>query len=144
MSETYLKDDCILLKKKSTIKRKVISTEKIYFKEIVEFSLNRSSESSISSSIDIFYTKNSYSKRFISLSTADFFAVRWFYDALCEKYDAYKSQEYQDSESEELENMKKAKEMDDFLNKMSKPLSKEQEHKIKISQKYDRCSSGEY
>ena len=33
---------------------------------------------------------------------------------------------------------------EDFANKMSKPVSKEDEKKIKVSERFDRCSSGEY
>ena len=155
IAETYLKRGHILLMKKSLIKRSKISNEIIPFKEIVEINLNRSPKSSISSSVDIFYTKNGYSKRFISLSTSDIFAVRWFYSALLEKLEVFKkNQDLHEKESGFAGNdfhaagndsdLDKAHELEDFANKMSKPVSKEDEKKIKVSERFDRCSSGEY
>ena len=155
IAETYLKSDHILLMKKSLIKRSKISNERIPFKEIVEINLNRSPKSSISSSVDILYTKNGYSKRFISLSTSDIFAVRWFYSALLEKLEAFnKNQDLYEKESGPAGNdfhaagndsdLDKAHELEDFVNKMSKPISKEDKRKIKVSERFDRCSSGEY
>lgn len=155
IAETYLKSDHILLMKKSLIKRSKISNEIIPFKEIVEINLNRSPKSSISSSVDILYTKNGYSKRFISLSTSDIFAVRWFYSALLEKLEAFnKNQDLHEKESGFAGNdfyaagndsdLDKAHELEDFVNKMSKPISKEDKRKIKVSERFDRCSSGEY
>ena len=155
IAETYLKSDHILLMKKSLIKRSKISNEIIPFKEIVEINLNRSSKSSISSSVDIVYTKNGYSKRFISLSTSDIFAVRWFYSALLEKLEVFrKNQDLHEKESGFAGNdfyaagndsdVDKAHELEDFVNKMSKPVSKEDKRKIKVSERFDRCSSGEY
>ena len=155
IAETYLKSDHILLMKKSLIKRSKISNEIIPFKEIVEINLNRSSKSSISSSVDIVYTKNGYSKRFISLSTSDIFAVRWFYSALLEKLEVFnKNQDLHEKESGFAGNdfyaagndsdVDKAHELEDFVNKMSKPISKEDKRKIKVSERFDRCSSGEY
>ena len=155
IAETYLKSDHILLMKKSLIKRSKISNEIIPFKEIVEINLNRSPKSSISSSVDILYTKNGYSKRFISLSTSDIFAVRWFYSALLEKLEAFKkNQDLYEKESGFAGNdfhaagndsdLDKAHELEDFVNKMSKPISKEDKRKIKVSERFDRCSSGEY
>ena len=155
IAETYLKRDHILLMKKSLIKRSKISNERIPFKEIVEINLNRSSKSSISSSVDILYTKNGYSKRFISLSTSDIFAVRWFYSALLEKLEVFnKNQDLHEKESEFAGNdfhaagndsdLDKAHDLEDFVNKMSKPISKEDKRKIKVSERFDRCSSGEY
>ena len=155
IAETYLKSDHILLMKKSLIKRSKISNEIIPFKEIVEINLNRSSKSSISSSVDILYTKNGYSKRFISLSTSDIFAVRWFYSALLEKLEVFnKNQDLHEKESGFAGNdfhaagndsdLDKAHELEDFVNKMSKPISKEDKRKIKVSERFDRCSSGEY
>ena len=155
IAETYLKSDHILLMKKSLIKRSKISNEIIPFKEIVEINLNRSSKSSISSSVDIVYTKNGYSKRFISLSTSDIFAVRWFYSALLEKLEVFrKNQDLHEKESGFAGNdfyaagndsdVDKAQELEDFVNKMSKPVSKEDKRKIKVSERFDRCSSGEY
>ena len=155
IAETYLKRGHILLMKKSLIKRSKISNEIIPFKEIVEINLNRSSKSSISSSVDIVYTKNGYSKRFISLSTSDIFAVRWFYSALLEKLEVFnKNQDLHEKESGFAGNdfhaagndsdLDKAHELEDFVNKMSKPISKEDKRKIKVSERFDRCSSGEY
>ena len=155
IAETYLKSDHILLMKKSLIKRSKISNERIPFKEIVEINLNRSPKSSISSSVDILYTKNGYSKRFISLSTSDIFAVRWFYSALLEKLEVFrKNQDLHEKESGPAGNdfhaagndsdLDKAQELEDFVNKMSKPISKEDKRKIKVSERFDRCSSGEY
>ena len=155
IAETYLKSDHILLMKKSLIKRSKISNERIPFKEIVEINLNRSSKSSISSSVDIAYTKNGYSKRFISLSTSDIFAVRWFYSALLEKLEVFnKNQDLHEKESGFAGNdfyaagndsdVDKSHELEDFVNKMSKPISKEDKRKIKVSERFDRCSSGEY
>ena len=155
IAETYLKRGHILLMKKSLIKRSKISNEIIPFKEIVEINLNRSSKSSISSSVDIVYTKNGYSKRFISLSTSDIFAVRWFYSALLEKLEVFrKNQDLHEKESGSAGNgfhaagndsdVDKAQELEDFVNKMSKPVSKEDKRKIKVSERFDRCSSGEY
>lgn len=155
IAETYLKSDHILLMKKSLIKRSKISNERIPFKEIVEINLNRSPKSSISSSVDILYTKNGYSKRFISLSTSDIFAVRWFYSALLEKLEVFnKNQNLHEKESGFAGNdfhaagndsdLDKAHELEDFVNKMSKPISKEDKRKIKVSERFDRCSSGEY
>ena len=155
IAETYLKRGHILLMKKSLIKRSKISNEIIPFKEIVEINLNRSSKSSISSSVDIVYTKNGYSKRFISLSTSDIFAVRWFYSALLEKLEVFnKNQDLHEKESGFAGNdfhaagndsdVDKAQELEDFVNKMSKPVSKEDKRKIKVSERFDRCSSGEY
>ena len=155
IAETYLKSDHILLMKKSLIKRSKISNEIIPFKEIVEINLNRSPKSSISSSVDILYTKNGYSKRFISLSTSDIFAVRWFYSALLEKLEVFnKNQDLHEKESGFAGNdfhaagndsdLDKAHELEDFVNKMSKPISKEDKRKIKVSERFDRCSSGEY
>lgn len=148
IAETYLKSDHILLMKKSLIKRSKISNEIIPFKEIVEINLNRSPKSSISSSVDIFYTKNGYSKRFISLSTSDIFAVRWFYSALLEKLEVFKkNQDLHEKESGfagKDSDVDKAQELEDFVNKMSKPISKEDKRKIKVSERFDRCSSGEY
>ena len=155
IAETYLKSDHILLMKKSLIKRSKISNEIIPFKEIVEINLNRSPKSSISSSVDILYTKNGYSKRFISLSTSDIFAVRWFYSALLEKLEVFKkNQDLHEKESGFAGNdfyaagndsdLDKAHELEDFVNKMSKPVSKEDKRKIKVSERFDRCSSGEY
>ena len=155
IAETYLKRGHILLMKKSLIKRSKISNEIIPFKEIVEINLNRSSKSSISSSVDIVYTKNGYSKRFISLSTSDIFAVRWFYSALLEKLEVFrKNQDLHEKESGFAGNdfyaagndsdVDKAHELEDFVNKMSKPISKEDKRKIKVSERFDRCSSGEY
>lgn len=155
IAETYLKSDHILLMKKSLIKRSKISNERIPFKEIVEINLNRSPKSSISSSVDILYTKNGYSKRFISLSTSDMFAVRWFYSALLEKLEVFnKNQDLYEKESGPAGNdfhaagndsdLDKAHELEDFVNKMSKPISKEDKRKIKVSERFDRCSSGEY
>ena len=155
IAETYLKRGHILLMKKSLIKRSKISNEIIPFKEIVEINLNRSSKSSISSSVDIVYTKNGYSKRFISLSTSDIFAVRWFYSALLEKLEVFnKNQDLYEKESGPAGNdfhaagndsdLDKAHELEDFVNKMSKPISKEDKRKIKVSERFDRCSSGEY
>lgn len=91
ISETSLEDDFILLKKKSLLKRKFISSEKIYYSEIIDLKLNRSKSSSIASSIDIVYSRNSYSKRTISLSSSDIFAMRWFYDALVVRYSYIRS-----------------------------------------------------
>ena len=148
VAETYIKEDHILLMKKSLIKRSKLSNERIPFKEIVEINLNRSSKSSISSSVDIVYTKNGYSKRFISLSTSDIFAVRWFYSALLEKLEVFrKNQDLHEKESESAvkdSDLDKYQELEDFANKMSKPISKEDEKKIKVSERFDRCSSGEY
>ena len=155
IAETYLKSDHILLMKKSLIKRSKISNERIPFKEIVEINLNRSPKSSISSSVDILYTKNGYSKRFISLSTSDIFAVRWFYSALLEKLEVFKkNQDLHKNESESAgkdfhvaenaSDLDKSQELEDFANKMSKPISKEDKRKIKVSERFDRCSSGEY
>ena len=155
IAETYLKSDHILLMKKSLIKRSKISNEIIPFKEIVEINLNRSPKSSISSSVDILYTKNGYSKRFISLSTSDMFAVRWFYSALLEKLEVFnKNQDLYEKESGPAGNdfhaagndsdLDKAHELEDFVNKMSKPISKEDKRKLKVSERFDRCSSGEY
>lgn len=155
IAETYLKSDHILLMKKSLIKRSKISNERIPFKEIVEINLNRSPKSSISSSVDILYTKNGYSKRFISLSTSDIFAVRWFYSALLEKLEVFnKNQDLYEKESGFAGNdfhaagndsdLDKAHDLEDFVNKMSKPISKEDKRKIKVSERFDRCSSGEY
>ena len=155
IAETYLKSDHILLMKKSLIKRSKISNERIPFKEIVEINLNRSPKSSISSSVDILYTKNGYSKRFISLSTSDIFAVRWFYSALLEKLEVFnKNQDLYEKESGPAGNdfhaagndsdLDKAHELEDFVNKMSKPISKEDKRKIKVSERFDRGSSGEY
>ena len=155
IAETYLKRGHILLMKKSLIKRSKISNEIIPFKEIVEINLNRSSKSSISSSVDIVYTKNGYSKRFISLSTSDIFAVRWFYSALLEKLEVFrKNQDLHEKESGFAGNdfyaagndsdVDKAHELEDFVNKMSKPISKEDKRKLKVSERFDRCSSGEY
>ena len=155
IAETYLKSDHILLMKKSLIKRSKISNERIPFKEIVEINLNRSPKSSISSSVDILYTKNGSSKRFISLSTSDMFAVRWFYSALLEKLEVFnKNQDLYEKESGPAGNdfhaagndsdLDKAHELEDFVNKMSKPISKEDKRKIKVSERFDRCSSGEY
>ena len=155
IAETYLKRGHILLMKKSLIKRSKISNEIIPFKEIVEINLNRSPKSSISSSVDILYTKNGYSKRFISLSTSDIFAVRWFYSALLEKLEVFKkNQDLHEKESGFAGNdfyaagndsdLDKAHELEDFVNKMSKPVSKEDKRKIKVSERFDRCSSGEY
>ena len=155
IAETYLKSDHILLMKKSLIKRSKISNEIIPFKEIVEINLNRSPKSSISSSVDILYTKNGYSKRFISLSTSDIFAVRWFYSALLEKLEVFnKNQDLHKNERESAgkdfhaagndSDLDKAHELEDFVNKMSKPISKEDKRKIKVSERFDRCSSGEY
>ena len=155
IAETYLKSDHILLMKKSLIKRSKISNERIPFKEIVEINLNRSPKSSISSSVDIVYTKNGYSKRFISLSTSDIFAVRWFYSALLEKLEVFKkNQDLHEKESGFAGNdfhaagndsdVDKAQELEDFVNKMSKPVSKEDKRKLKVSERFDRCSSGEY
>ena len=155
IAETYLKSDHILLMKKSLIKRSKISNEIIPFKEIVEINLNRSSKSSISSSVDIAYTKNGYSKRFISLSTSDIFAVRWFYSALLEKLEVFKkNQDLHEKESGSAGNgfhaagndsdVDKAQELEDFVNKMSKPISKADKRKLKVSERFDRCSSGEY
>ena len=155
IAETYLKRGHILLMKKSLIKRSKISNEIIPFKEIVEINLNRSSKSSISSSVDIVYTKNGYSKRFISLSTSDIFAVRWFYSALLEKLEVFnKNQDLHEKESGFAGNdfhaagndsdLDKAHELEDFVNKMSKPISKEDKRKLKVSERFDRCSSGEY
>ena len=155
IAETYLKSDHILLMKKSLIKRSKISNEIIPFKEIVEINLNRSSKSSISSSVDILYTKNGYSKRFISLSTSDIFAVRWFYSALLEKLEVFKkNQDLHEKESGFAGNdfhaagndsdLDKAHDLEDFVNKMSKPISKEDKRKLKVSERFDRCSSGEY
>lgn len=155
IAETYLKSDHILLMKKSLIKRSKISNEIIPFKEIVEINLNRSPKSSISSSVDILYTKNGYSKRFISLSTSDIFAVRWFYSALLEKLEVFKkNQDLHEKESGFAGNdfhaagndsdLDKAHELEDFVNKMSKPISKADKRKLKVSERFDRCSSGEY
>ena len=148
IAETYLKSDHILLMKKSLIKRSKISNERIPFKEIVEINLNRSSKSSISASVDIVYTKNGYSKRFISLSTSDIFAVRWFYSALLEKLEAFKKDqalhEKESGSAEKDSDVDKAQELEDFVNKMSKPISKADKRKIKVSERFDRCSSGEY
>ena len=155
IAETYLKRGHILLMKKSLIKRSKISNERIPFKEIVEINLNRSPKSSISSSVDILYTKNGYSKRFISLSTSDIFAVRWFYSALLEKLEVFKkNQDLHKNESESAgkdfhvaenaSDLDKSQELEDFANKMSKPISKEDKRKINVSERFDRCSSGEY
>ena len=155
IAETYLKSDHILLMKKSLIKRSKISNEIIPFKEIVEINLNRSPKSSISSSVDILYTKNGYSKRFISLSTSDIFAVRWFYSALLEKLEVFnKNQDLHEKKSGFAGNdfhaagndsdLDKAHELEDFVNKMSKPISKADKRKLKVSERFDRCSSGEY
>lgn len=91
ISETSLEEDYILLKKKSLLKRKFISSEKIYYREIVDLDLVKSSVSSLYSSIRIVYSKNGYSKRFLNLSSSDSFAVRWFYDALVVKYSYVRS-----------------------------------------------------
>lgn len=142
IAEAYLKSDHILLMKKSLIKRSKISNEIIPYKEIVEINLNRSDKSSISSSVDISYTKNGYSKRFISLSSSDIFAIRWFYSALCERFEEFKNMLENDEGAEKGSD--KARELEDFVNKMSKPISKEDERKIRVSERFDRCSSGEY
>lgn len=91
ISETTLEEDCILLKKKSLLKRKSLGSQKIYYREILELDLVKSSASSLYSSIRIVYSKNGYSKRVLSLSSSDGFAVRWFYDALVVKYSYVKS-----------------------------------------------------
>lgn len=91
ISETTLEEDCILLKKKSLLKRKSLGSQKIYYREILELDLIKSSVSSLYSSIRIVYSKNGYSKRVLSLSSSDGFAVRWFYDALVVKYSYVKS-----------------------------------------------------
>ncbi|ADC47643.1 hypothetical protein mru_1793 [Methanobrevibacter ruminantium M1] len=91
ISETTLEEDCILLKKKSLLKRKSLGSQKIYYREILELDLIKSTLSSLYSSIRIVYSKNGYSKRVLSLSSSDGFAVRWFYDALVVKYSYVKS-----------------------------------------------------
>ena len=91
ISETALMDDYILLKKKSLLKRKFLSSEKIYYREIVDLDLIKSSSSSLFASIKIIYSKNGYSKRALTLSSSDAFAVRWFYDALVVRYSYFKS-----------------------------------------------------
>ena len=58
ISETSLEEDHILLRKKSLLKRKFISSEKIYYREIVNLDLIKSSSSSLYSSIRIVYSKN--------------------------------------------------------------------------------------
>lgn len=91
ISETSLEDDHILLRKKSLLKRKFISSEKIYYGEIVSLDLVKSSSSSLYSTIKIEYSKNGYSKRFLSLSSSDSFAVNWFYDALLVRHSYFRS-----------------------------------------------------
>ena len=91
ISETSLEDDHILLRKKSLLKRKFISSEKIYYREITDLALVKSSSSSLYASIRIVYSKNGYSKRFLSLSSSDSFAVNWFYDALLVRHSYFRS-----------------------------------------------------
>ncbi len=167
ISETTLEEDYILLKKKSLLKRKFLSSVKIYYREIVDLELVKSSSSSLYSSIRIVYSKNGYSKRILSLSSSDSFAVRWFYDALVVKYSYIKSDldkkyNFDSSESDwvsenNLEsssfrhsgsltdsNHSKQSKLSDFVSQMDKELSEEQDRKLKKKMKFERCSSGEY
>ena len=91
VSETLLEDDGILLKKRALLSRKLISSEKIYYRDIIDLNFLKSDLSSIYSAIEIIYSRNGYSKRHLCLSSSDTFAVRWFYDALVVKYSFVKS-----------------------------------------------------
>ena len=167
ISETTLEEDYILLKKKSLLKRKFLSSVKIYYREIVDLDLVKSSSSSLYSSIWIVYSKNGYSKRILSLSSSDSFAVRWFYDALVVKYSYIKSdldkkynfdssvsawvsennlESSSSSPSGSLtdSNHSKQSKLSDFVSQMDKELSEEQDRKLKKKMKFERCSSGEY
>ena len=153
ISETYLEDDHILLKKKSLLKRKSMGSLKIFYSEIIDLKLNKSSLSSLYSSIVIVYSKNGYVKHLISLSSSDSFAVRWFYDELVVRYSLVKSnlnksdvlksteENYLNDNDDNLEDSQK---FDDFMNQMNAEISEKRKKEISKQMKFDRCSSGEY
>lgn len=153
ISETSLEEDYIFLKKKSLLKRKSMGSLKIFYSEIIDLKLNGSNLSSLYSSIDIVYSKNGYTKHFISLGSSDSFAVRWFYDELVVRYSLIKSnlnksdilksneESFLKENDDDLETLDK---FDDFMNQMNAEISEKRKKEISKQMKFDRCSSGEY
>ncbi|AMK15810.1 hypothetical protein [Methanobrevibacter olleyae] len=161
ISETSLEEDCILLKKKSLLKRKSMGSLKIFYSEIIDLKLKKSDLSTLYSSIEIIFSKNGYSKHLISLTSSDSFAVRWFYDGLVLKHSLSKSNSnlktFKSNEQDYIKENKEAGEdkknsnrlskdsiLDDFMNQMNTKVSQKREKEISKQMKFDRCSSGEY
>ncbi len=152
ISETSLEEDYILLKKKSLLKRKSMGSLKIFYSEIIDLNINKSSLSSLYSSIVIVYSKNGYAKHLITLSSSDGFAVRWFYDELVVRYslrksnlnkpDIFKSNEEKFLNENEIS--RDSDNFDDFMNQMNAEISDKRKKQISKQMKFDRCSNGEY
>lgn len=153
ISETSLEEDHILLKKKSLLQRKSRGSLKIFYSEINDLKLNKSSLSSLYSSISIVYSKNGYVKHYISLSSSDGFAVRWFYDELVVRYsmtksNLYKSDILKSNEKKYLDgigdDLSDSDKFEDFMNHMNAEISDKRKREISKQMKFDRCSNGEY
>ena len=152
ISETSLEENYILLKKKSLLQRKSMGALKIFYSEIIDLKLNKSDLSSLYSSIVIVYSKNGYIKHFISLSSSDGFAVRWFYDELVvrhsmiksnlNKSDFIKSNE-KDFLDGKCNDSNESQKFDDFMNQMNAEISEKRKREISNQMKFDRCSSEE-
>ena len=152
ISETSLEENYILLKKKSLLQRKSMGSIKIFYSEIIDLKLNKSDLSSLYSSIVIVYSKNGYIKHFISLSSSDGFAVRWFYDELLvrhsmiksnlNKSDFIKSNE-KDFLDGKCNDSNESQKFDDFMNQMNAEISEKRKREISNQMKFDRCSSEE-
>ena len=152
ISETSLEENCMLLNKKSLLKRKSTGSLKIFYAEIIDLKLNQSDLSSLYSSIQIIYSKNGYTKHLITLSSSDSFAVRWFYDELVVRYSMIKSNLNKSSiiKSNEKEFLDgdgvkfgASRKFDDFMNQMNAEISDKRKREISKQMKFERCSSEE-
>ncbi len=130
VAETYLREDSILLEKKHVISRKKIANELIKFDDFLEVNLLKSKKNSLDLTIFIRYADG-----VIYLKSSDSFATKWFFDNLIsnlKEYDDFKN------------SAEKTKEFNDFLEKVNKPLSKEEQNSLKKKNKfYNHCLNEE-
>lgn len=126
IAEASLENNCLLLEKKSLLKRKKIATEKINYSDIKNISLNESKISSLSLAIDINYLND-----FISLRTSDSFAGKWFYEKLID---------YVKLANENSGNNSTA----NFIKRMKEPVSTKEFKSIKRQEKFHNCSHSEF
>lgn len=130
VAETYLMEDSILLEKKHVISRKKIANELIKFDDFLEVNLLKSKKNSLDLTIFI-----KYNDGVIYLKSSDSFATKWFFDNLISNL-----KEYNDFKN----SAEKTKELNDFLEKMNKPLSKEEQNSLKKKNKfYNHCLNEE-
>lgn len=133
VAETYLMEDSILLEKKHVISRKKIANELIKFDDFLEVNLLKSKKNSLDLTIFIKYIDG-----VIYLKSSDSFATKWFFDNLISNLKKYnKKVNLTDDNS-------KIKEFNAFLEKVNKPLSKEEQNSLKKKNKfYNHCLTEE-